>query len=180
MAQFTPSAKTANDFNNGNEYVNHVDSPSAEDFNNVIESQLYTQGLATNQPDVSEANNIGTPSVEIVEASDGSAKMKFKNLKGDTGATGQQGEKGNTGAVTKWYDSVEDMTADYSNQSVDVGDTVAIKNALDLFVKGAATFESVGSLLLKVGNIIFWVDDNGRVNYKVDGDSDGETYDAED
>lgn len=97
MAKFTPSAKTASDFNNGNEYVNHVDSPSAEDFNNVIESQLYTQGLATNQPDTSEAGNVGTPSVEIITASDGSARMKFKNLKGATGTTGQTGPTGNDG-----------------------------------------------------------------------------------
>lgn len=82
MPQFTPSQKQLTDFNNGNKFVNHVDSPSADDFNNVIESQLYTQGLAKNTPDTSEANNVGTPSVIIVIAPDGTAKLKFSNLKG--------------------------------------------------------------------------------------------------
>lgn len=82
MPQFTPSQKQLTDFNNGNKFVNHVDSPSADDFNNVIESQLYTQGLAKNTPDTSEANNVGTPSVTVTTSSDGSARLKFSNLKG--------------------------------------------------------------------------------------------------
>lgn len=82
MPQFTPSQKQLTDFNNGNKFVNHVDSPSADDFNNVIESQLYTQGLAKNTPDTSEANNVGTPSVTVTTSSDGSARFKFSNLKG--------------------------------------------------------------------------------------------------
>lgn len=82
MPQFTPSSKQLADFNNGNRYINRVDSPSADDFNNVIESQLYTQGLAKNTPDTSEANNVGTPSVIIVIAPDGTARLKFSNLKG--------------------------------------------------------------------------------------------------
>lgn len=82
MPQFTPSSKQLTDFNNGNRYINRVDSPSADDFNNVIESQLYVQGLAKNTPDTSEANNVGTPSVTVTTSSDGSARLKFSNLKG--------------------------------------------------------------------------------------------------
>ena len=82
MPQFTPSSKQLTDFNNGNRYINRVDSPSADDFNNVIESQLYVQGLAKNTPDTSEANNVGTPSVTLIIAPDGTARLKFSNLKG--------------------------------------------------------------------------------------------------
>lgn len=92
MAEFTPSQKTAQDFNNGVEYVDYDaesgimgDSVKAESINNVIEGLLYTQGLAVNQPDVSEANNVGTVNVSIIIYSDGTARLKFKNLKGNQG-----------------------------------------------------------------------------------------------
>lgn len=56
---------------------------------------------------------------------------------------GMQGEGLN---VVKWYDSVEDMNADYSSADVTVGDIVGIKTSLDLYVKGSTAFESIGSL----------------------------------
>lgn len=40
---FSPSRKEASDFNGGERYRNHIDSPSAEDFNNVIEGLLKCQ-----------------------------------------------------------------------------------------------------------------------------------------
>lgn len=92
MAEFTPSKKTAQDFNEGVEYIDGDaelgitgDSVKAESINNVIEGFLYTQGLAANQPDVSEANQVDTVSVTIITAADGSARLKFSNLKGEQG-----------------------------------------------------------------------------------------------
>lgn len=90
MANFTPSRKTAQDFNNGVEYIDGIgnktgDALHAETINGVIESQLWTQGFAANQPDVSEANQVGTVSVSIVTDSDGTAQLKFSNLKGTQG-----------------------------------------------------------------------------------------------
>lgn len=90
MAEFTPSKKTAQDFNNGIEYVDGTgeiegDAVHAESINNVIEGLLYTQGLGVNQPDVSTANQVGTASVSIIIASDGSAQLKFSQLKGEQG-----------------------------------------------------------------------------------------------
>lgn len=92
MSEFTPSKKTAQDFNNGVEYVDYDadsgimgDAVKAESINNVIEGLLYTQGLAVNQPDVSEANQVGTVSASIVIAADGTARLKFSNLKGKQG-----------------------------------------------------------------------------------------------
>lgn len=84
---FIPSKKTIDDFNAGNKYVNYQSSPNADDFNNIIESQLYTQGLA-NSPDTSGVNNVGVPSVSVRERADGTAQFVFKNLKGEKGDSG--------------------------------------------------------------------------------------------
>lgn len=83
MADFSPKKiNSTSELNNGKgEYVNGVDVPNADDWNKVIESQLYTQGLAKD-PDVNEIGGEGTPSVEITTHQDGSGRLKFKNLKG--------------------------------------------------------------------------------------------------
>lgn len=90
MAEFIPSKKNAEDFNGGQKYINgegaiQGDALDADMPNNVIEGFLYTQGLAVNQPDVSEANQVGTASVSIIIAADGSSRLKFSSLKGDKG-----------------------------------------------------------------------------------------------
>ncbi|MCM1437796.1 MAG: hypothetical protein NC131_01100 [Roseburia sp.] len=90
MANFTPRKKTAQDFNNGVAYVDGIgdqtgDALQAETINNVIEGFLYTQGLAVNQPDTSEADNVGIVEASIITAADGSARLKLKNLKGEQG-----------------------------------------------------------------------------------------------
>lgn len=104
MANFNPSKKTANDFNNNTQYLDYDptknqmgDGVQAATINNLVESQLWTQALATNTPDTSEANVVGTPSVEIVSADDGTPKLKFKNLKGAVGRNGATGAKGDDG-----------------------------------------------------------------------------------
>lgn len=92
MAEFTPSKKTKADFNNNTQYRDYDpsigqngDAVQAATVNNLIESQLWTQALATNAPDTTQANVVGTPSVEIATATDGTPQLKFKNLKGATG-----------------------------------------------------------------------------------------------
>lgn len=65
MAEFTPSKKTAQDFNNGIEYVDYDaddgtmgDAVQAETINNLVESALYTQEQAeTAAAEASEALN---------------------------------------------------------------------------------------------------------------------------
>lgn len=64
MASFTPSKKTANDFNNGNEYVNQNtaqgitgDSVQAETINNLVESALWSQQEAEQAIATSENAN---------------------------------------------------------------------------------------------------------------------------
>jgi hypothetical protein len=48
MANFTPSKKTTSDFNGGVEYRNKVDTPSAQDLNNLVECALNAQNEAEN------------------------------------------------------------------------------------------------------------------------------------
>lgn len=102
MANFTPSKKTAQDFNNGVKYVDGIgdiegDAVHAESINSVIEGQLWTQALATNPIDNSEADNVGTASIEIETMPDGTPRLKAKNLKGKQGIQGIQGVQGETG-----------------------------------------------------------------------------------
>lgn len=89
MADFKPSKKTIKDFNNGVQYKDYDptigqngDEVQAETINNLIESQLFTQGMATNEPDVSEIAGDGKAGMQITTAPDGSARLKPINLKG--------------------------------------------------------------------------------------------------
>lgn len=59
MAEFTPSKKTAEDFNNGEQYINadpaqgiNGDTLQAETINNLVESALYTQEVADSAMDI--------------------------------------------------------------------------------------------------------------------------------
>lgn len=146
MAKFIPSQKTANDFNNDTKYVSYDpnvgttgDIIQSETVNNLIESQLWTQALATNQPNTSEANNVGTPEVSIVTTIDGTPQFKFSNLKGQQG---EKGEKGDTGS----YAEVDTVLSSTSTNPVQ---NKVITNALNAFVTtdteqeitGAKTFD---------------------------------------
>ena len=121
---FNPSKKISTDFNSGIKYVNNVDSPSATDFNNVIESQLYTQEFAeklADAPDVSQANNVGTPSVEIIN-NGAYKKFKFINLKGQAGANGSNGADGATGSkgVSMHYAGTYNENTSYVNNETQI------------------------------------------------------------
>ena len=91
MAEFTAKKLNINDINNGQEWSDGQ-TPNAETFNAPIKSALWTEALATNQPDNSEADNIGVPNVSIIQANDGSPKLKFSNLRGIQGVQGDKGD----------------------------------------------------------------------------------------
>lgn len=89
MADFKPSKKTTQDFNNGVPYKDYDpttgqngDVVQAETLNNVIESQLWTQKLAENPVDNSQANMVGDAKLDIVYGEDGTPQLKAKYLKG--------------------------------------------------------------------------------------------------
>lgn len=90
MATLTPKKIVLSNINGGKQYAEgEVVTPDA--INAPIEASAYAQALATNQPDVSEAGKVGTPTVSIVTATDGTPRLKFSNLKGATGASGGSG-----------------------------------------------------------------------------------------
>lgn len=83
MAKLSPTKMDINRINGGNEYTN-ADGLQAETINAVVESGAWVQALATNTPDTSNANKVGTPSVTI-DQSGNTPKFVFAYLKGDTG-----------------------------------------------------------------------------------------------
>lgn len=90
MANFTPSKKTAKDFNNGVEYIDGIDENTgdavqAETINNLIKSQLWVQSLATTPPDVTNAGQVGIPTVEVVDQDTPNPRFKFSHIKGKQG-----------------------------------------------------------------------------------------------
>lgn len=89
MADFTPKKiEDISQLNGGKEYINEVDIPDADDWNKVVESQLWVQKLGENPVDNSEANQVGEAEITIAYKADGTPYFKPKNLKGSTGATG--------------------------------------------------------------------------------------------
>lgn len=93
MADFVPSQKYASDFNKAKKYENG-DAVQAETVNNLIEGQLFVQGIATNNPRVDEDNTEGQPIVYF-ENKDGLPRFVFKNIRGKDGKMGKKGDNGN-------------------------------------------------------------------------------------
>lgn len=96
MADFKPTKFDLSAINNGKGEYNNGDGVQAETINAVVEGAAWVQALGTNQPNNSEANNVGTPSVSIETLADGTPRLKFNNLKGEKG---EKGEKGDTGTA---------------------------------------------------------------------------------
>lgn len=127
------------DYRNGKRFGTDWVAPTVQQMNNLVgtvsDDDLLVNNLAS-EPDNTEANNVGTPTVEIIGTGT-NKKFKFKNLKGETGATGPQGEQGeqgptgpqgNTGPqgpVGKGYNPKGDWQSGivYSNTDTDI-DTV--------------------------------------------------------
>ena len=105
-------------------------------------------------PVVLEGNYLWTR-VELVFA--GGQSNTFYSVgkigqKGNTGEQGIQGEKGDGLEIKKYYADTDEMNADFSNADIAVGDSVAIKGSLDLYVKGSTAFEYKGNLKGPSGN----------------------------
>lgn len=92
MASFVPNEKTKNDFNKGIKYENG-DGVQAETINNLIESQLFVQGIASNRP-VIQYTDTDTPDI-FFDTKDGLPRFVFQNIKG---------KKGDQGATMRFVD----------------------------------------------------------------------------
>lgn len=91
MAEFEKKKHAQDEFNNGNKYVAN-DGVQPATINNLVENSLYTEAFAeslASTPDTTNAAQIGTPSVELVDNPSagitGAKKFKFSNLKGEQG-----------------------------------------------------------------------------------------------
>lgn len=119
MAKFTPQKIDLDTINNGNRYGFEGIHPDA--INRPIEASAYAQeiaesvkGLALNQPDSSQADIVGTPTVEISGTGE-NAKFVFKSLKGEQGLTGPSGVA--SGTVNSNAEGTSD-TDGYTQQAV--------------------------------------------------------------
>ena len=78
--KFQPQTFDINSINNGNRFG--YDGIQPEAVNAPIEAAAYVQSLATNQPNVENANKVGVPTVSIELAPNGTPRFKFEELKG--------------------------------------------------------------------------------------------------
>lgn len=117
MASFVPSKKTAQDFNDGQQYVNsnpiqgiEGDKLQAETINNLVESQLWIQALGTNKPDITYIADEGSAYFGIELLPDGTPRFKVANLKGQKGENGNNG----IGVVSSglFYLSVDELSGE--------------------------------------------------------------------
>lgn len=98
MAEFTPSKKTAQDFNNGVEYINEDvgitgDALQAETINNLVESALYTQDQADNA--VNNASGaVDTANNALTVANGLDEQIKTANVTADMANSTSQEAKG--------------------------------------------------------------------------------------
>ena len=146
MAGFSPSKKTISDFNNGQKYRNGVDTPNADDFNGVIESQLWTQSLATNQPNIENVSGSGTPFVSIEQTENGTPRFKFENLGG--GAT----QNGDLSIIATFNITEANTTITLKNlvgmTSIDWGDGTTDSNLTH-------TYTAVGEYTAKIYGVTY-------------------------
>lgn len=119
MEKFTPQKIDLAAINGGNRYGFEGIHPDA--INRPIEASAYAQeiaesvkGLALNQPDSSQADIVGTPTVEISGTGE-NAKFVFKGLKGKQGLTGPSGVA--SGTVNSNAEGTSD-TNGYTQQAV--------------------------------------------------------------
>lgn len=100
MPSWSKNKVSSSNLNNGNQYENGnlvtPDSLNAAN-NNAFYAVDFVEAL-TQTPDTTNAGNVGTPSVSIIDDGNGKKKFKFENLKGETGDTGATGTTGATGA----------------------------------------------------------------------------------
>ena len=151
MAEFTPSKIDLDSINNGKLYKNG-DGVQAETLNDMVKAVAYAQSIATNQPDISEANNYGTPSVSIVEDESG-VRLKFSNLKDidheyriiDAEKAIQSLEQGHNSQqdnIMLLNDVIQGIKVDTTEIKKEINDLYVLSNAT---VTGTETVHSYGT-----------------------------------
>lgn len=102
MAEWSKNKVDSANINGGKEFTTN-DNLTVAELNAMVNNSFYAVDFAeamADEPDISEANNVGTPSVSFVNnVKDGKTfkRLKFSNLKGEKGDAGDRGEKGEKG-----------------------------------------------------------------------------------
>lgn len=154
MPQWSRNKVNSSNINSGNEYTTD-DQVSIENLNAMVNSGLYSQDFAehlADTPDTSQAGQIGTPTVQLVDNVVGGKtykKFKFANLKGATGAaivnTVLQGQDAQGGNIYKQtFDN--GSTATFTAPKGAKGDKGASSIVVD-------TFTSISDFKNKIRNI---------------------------
>ena len=109
MAIWNRKKVSPNVVNSGKQYVNKVDSPSADDFNAAENNAFYAVDFAealADAPDISEVGNTGTPTVSFVDNPklvNGEniiyKKLKFSNMGMKLGVTSTTAYRGDYGKI---------------------------------------------------------------------------------
>lgn len=137
MSEFNFTEKDLASINEGKKYKNS-DVVNADAINNAIEASgfaqntaktansnaNYAKSLAINAPDLTDVDNVGTPSVEIVSAGNG-ARLKFSNLKGEKGEIGEvsearlaESQRPQDVKIKKLEDNVASFNAIFADQNL--------------------------------------------------------------
>jgi hypothetical protein len=147
--------------NNNSEYTKNSQL-SAEALNGIVNSGLYSQDFVehlADTPDVSEAGNVGTPTVTLVDNPNATTdkpykRFKFANLKGAKGDKGDKGDRGDSGEI---YQSTGASTTGAMSQNAT---TEELKKKLSLSGGTMA-----GDIMLPAGKFIVDEAGYGLVGY---------------
>ena len=132
-------------FNNINE-IKKGDAITPETINAPLKASAYAQeivdavkGVGTNQPNNDNANNVGEPRVEIETLADGTKRLKFSNLKGESGADANQN------LITNLQKQIDDLYV-IANETVigteEISESYSVRqtaNGLSGLIDGAST-----------------------------------------
>jgi len=164
MATLTPKKVTLSEINDGNEFV-QGDGITSSAVNAPLEASAYSQIFAegvSQAPDVSDAGNVGTPSVSFVDGStvDGvvTKKLKFSNLKGATGATGPTGPSAivindlTTGGTTVALSAEQGKILNTNKESLSNKVTILSEESTDEeYPSAKVTYDSIQAIVTGTG-----------------------------
>lgn len=164
MAQWSRKKVNSQELNDNNEYTKDSDF-SLDSLNAVVNSGLYSQDFVehlADTPDVSEAGNVGTPTVTFVANPNATTdkpykSFKFSNLKGDKGDKGEQGIQGIQGAKGDKGDKGDTGATGATGSPAGFGTPTATATTLTAGSRATVSVSASGADTAKVFNFDFGI-----------------------
>lgn len=159
MANFYPQKMNFDEINGGNQYTD-ADGLQSKTINDVVQSTMYSQMLATNQPNIDEIDGEGEPSITIEEVG-GSPRLKFTNF-------------GNRQKVEILSKKVENLESRLNDEDFSVVEANAYEQQVPTNALPFAEVTKVGGMTHKVfgENLL----NSFSLSDFVDGNDDGLTF----